>query len=231
MRHFGISIVVAYAFALAACGQNNHGDGGETPPTRPGPEAAGPIGPSGPGAADSPLDQSAAPAQGQGGGNPAYYLATLDELPSCDDEHRRWLAYVAEASAFYHCAADGWQVVDLKGKDGSAGKDGRDGTEVDNTWRDPVTGRTWLVGGAVRRAFAVCPAGWTFPTQAIGQEAYLNGLGVALEALASSSSFWLPDDPNDPVAGRHPYLNPASSAFVGSTTDATMRVTLACYRD
>ena len=159
----------------------------------------------------------------------ALLVQGLDELPACEVATRRLLVYVAEDGLFRHCSEAGWQAINLEGKDGADGADGRDGVAVDNTWRDPVTGRLWLIGAYVNRAGAVCPEDWTPPTYLEVKAAYINGLGVALGVLNQADSIWTPTLED----GRFTYLHNSSVSGInqGVTTSAGEQHQLACFQE
>lgn len=63
------------------------------------------------------------------------------------------------------------------GKDGVNGKDGKDGMIVSgNMWFDPITEKTWLIGGRVYDSQRVCGNGYIVPSKQELKIAYMHGL-------------------------------------------------------
>lgn len=62
----------------------------------------------------------------------AYALATVADLPECAGDVLGRLYYVEETKEFQVCKSTGWEVIDLKGKDGMDGRDGLDGHDGEN---------------------------------------------------------------------------------------------------
>lgn len=71
---------------------------------------------------EAPRAVSDAPSAGH-----ALYLADASKLPACDAAAEGRLVYLVASKEFQACAGGAWQVVDLRGPQGEAGKDGEDG--------------------------------------------------------------------------------------------------------
>jgi hypothetical protein len=67
----------------------------------------------------SPAPQATAPQ--------ALYLADAGKRPVCDEMNEGQLVYLVSAKEMQACQAGQWEVVDLRGAQGEAGRDGKDG--------------------------------------------------------------------------------------------------------
>lgn len=76
----------------------------------------------------------------------SFYVNDVKELMPCNAQSSGFLAYVKGTSQFMACDGSNWAQVELKGKDGTSGTNGKDGTPVaSNIWFDAVSGKTWLI--------------------------------------------------------------------------------------
>ena len=79
-------------------------------------------------AGDQPGDN---PSPGTAVGEVPYSLAVPNDaaLPPCDEASKYRLVFVQDQAVFKSCSGTAWSVIDVKGKDGTAGKDGADGKD------------------------------------------------------------------------------------------------------
>lgn len=128
----------------------------------------------------------------------SLYVANADKLPSCSDENDSQLAYAKQEDAFFVCNAGNWDEITIDGDQGEKGEKGDDGEQgdagmaVDNTWEDPITGYTWLIGSNAVWATAnsACSGSWSLGTRAEVLAAALHGLGVASDNLGGPDNTW-----------------------------------------
>jgi len=128
----------------------------------------------------------------------AQLVATQAAAPVCDEASEGRLIYVQDEAAFKSCSAGTYAVVVLdipkgdKGDRGDAGADGIDGVKGDqgeagadgvaqsaNTWLDPISGETWLLGGlgtSQVQALAACVGDWVLPTTPQVNNASAHGI-------------------------------------------------------
>ena len=127
----------------------------------------------------------------------SYYVDSDDQLVTCDNSRKGYLAYIKKSDQFKACVDGGWTAVNVKGKDG---KDGTASTvqniAPDTTvWKDPNTGKSWKVYGYTKYgpvsdgAFtAICNNANNLyvPTTAEIALASANGLYIAFQGFGSS---------------------------------------------
>lgn len=142
--------------------------------------------------------------------NKTLYFNTKSDLSECNDQTKNWLVYVKDEEAFYTCDQGEWAQVEIKGRDGSNGKDGENGTNgkdgkstvvsdaFENYWVNPANQDLWLFVGQVVEARAYgnaggCPEGFSLPDTAELNEALQGGLLLAAQNVLGLTQpiFWL----------------------------------------
>ncbi len=198
-----IYLAVIGLFTLVSCGTSDSGSGSSAASPTPVAETSRSV---------DPDDES------------STFMAKDDSaLPECVASRLGRLAYIVSSKTFKACDESGWQTVSIKGQDG---KDGTPGTSADNTWRNPVNARVYLIGSQVLRAQATCPTGWTMPDFATVQADYGHGLGTAMTTLGiTTHSLWLPDANGAPAYAVH-----SGGLTYTQTVPNGTAVRLVCYK-
>ena len=131
----------------------------------------------------------------------AMLVADASALPPCDAAVEGRLAYVKADKTFQVCISGVWGPIDLRGADGAPGKDGSDGKDgadgaagkdgvaaSANTWLDPITGKTWLVGGTAMSPTG-CGGEWRLPTFAEITKAAQDGMHAGFAGVVSGAAY------------------------------------------
>lgn len=126
----------------------------------------------------------------------SYYVDKAESLMPCTDDNRGVLAYVRSLDQFQACLESGWSVVNVKGKDGSNGKDGTNGTNgkdgtptSSNQWFDPVSKKAWVFSGLLMDTASfvdnTCTGDYRLPTAAEIMSALGHGMKAASQLVVS----------------------------------------------
>lgn len=141
----------------------------------------------------------------------ALALEDTKDLPACELDNEKQLAYIKRTEQFFECSDEEWNEVPIKGKSGDSGEQGATGPQgpsgpkgdagqpaTANQWFDPMAENTWLVGAAVSQApiilgTAVCSGSYRLASSAELQAAILHGLSIASGSFGGSTTFWSSD--------------------------------------
>ncbi len=217
---------VLLMFLLGACGTHDKGD---SPSSDKSTENKG-------------IDPAAQP-----GVSTSYYVAKESDLKDCNNDTLGYLAYVKEDEEFKACFKEGWQTVEIKGKDGKDGSNGKDGAQGiagtsgkdgssvvpnDNIWTDPITGKKWLIGATTGPDVPYntgCPSGYSLGTADEALAATVHGLGSAANRLNGTSMIWA--QKLDPLHIEFITSDPKIWQLPDGQTNAlNTRAVLACYK-
>lgn len=153
-------------------------------------------------ASDTPASEVNAQSEDNPARNQSITLASVSDLPDCDETIDKQLVYVLDEEMFYLCRKGEWVEVSIKGEDGRDGVDGQDGvttvveeeaTNKKNQWVDTLTGLTWLIGGGgtYAQAVAACTSGYRVPTWAEAELAIGHGLRAIAASIPATQNFWI----------------------------------------
>lgn len=128
-------------------------------------------------------------------------LESKEDLPACNEETKHMLAYIIDSEIFMTCQGTSWVEIEIKGKDGENGVDGKDGSNAQaepdlplNSWIDPFTSREWVLVGSGQ-----CPTtkeyapGCFIPDYVAALEAASHGLLGKVNELSLPTNFWAND--------------------------------------
>lgn len=143
-------------------------------------------------------------------------LKSREDLPTCDDNNKKQLAYLLDEKIFLVCDNSDWVEVQIKGSDGErgiagekgetgeqgiAGESGEAGESVtNNMWYDGVTGKHWIIGsdmfwplsnGGVNNP---CTSPFRIPTKAEAKAAALRGMWLIQREINGPDTIWTSDE-------------------------------------
>jgi hypothetical protein len=111
--------------------------------------------------------------------NVSFYAATDADVPACTSKNTGILVYVESTQTFRACQASGYVTVQIKGKDGVSGSNGKDAPVMQqNQWIDSITGNTWLFAssGSQGTASSTCVGDYRLAQVAELQAACYSGI-------------------------------------------------------
>lgn len=170
-----LKLIVLFALALQGCGDDSSSGG----------------------ASDTPATEVASEGQESPSKRQSISLATFADLPACDELLKNQLAYVRDSETFYVCDGD-WIEITIKGRDGVDGITQVTTTEVEGTnkknqWVDPLTGKTWIIGGSAlySQTATACTNGYRIPTYAEAELAIAHGIRGIAASIPALQDFWI----------------------------------------
>ena len=126
----------------------------------------------------------------------ALLVSDFSSLPACDATGEGRLVYVKADAGFVVCVTGAWEAIDLRGEKGDQGEAGKTGAQGEtgeipsqNTWRDPITDRLWLVGGTSTNANSCTGNGWRGPLFAELTAAAAHGMYAAFSSIATGTPY------------------------------------------
>jgi hypothetical protein len=128
--------------------------------------------------------------------NQSYLVKTKADIKPCMKDLDGQLIYVIDTKVFFTCQDSDWIEVDIGGKDGINGSDGKDGADTvvsENQWVDPMTGSIVAIGGLTY--YSDCNNGWrTIDESENAKEAFAvisHGIIDKIGRLNANKTFWV----------------------------------------
>lgn len=126
----------------------------------------------------------------------SYYVDDISDLKACNGELQGALAYVKSTNQFVACDKPDWKIVDVRGKDGSNGKDAP--VVGSNQWYDAINSKYWTMTNIMTNTTgrsdsnSPCTGNYRMPTSADVVAALMHGLGTASGAITSPPAYIMP---------------------------------------